>query len=114
MGEDNYELFFEALANRLRMRILLATLRQPLNVKQIMEQTGEEQSKVSHALDSLRSCKLVSVSAQGRQRLYEANREILVPLLKLVDAHSCKMCQAGCEQQRRKEERLGRPYGSPS
>ncbi len=107
MGEEHYELFFETLANKLRMRILLAVLREPLTVKMITAAVKEEQSKVSHALNVLRSCKLVNLRVDGREHRYEANREIVVPLLRLADAHSCKMCKGGCEQSRRKSKRAG-------
>jgi DNA-binding transcriptional ArsR family regulator len=105
MEEEHYELFFETLANRLRMHILLATLRYPMTVKEITASVQEEQSKVSHALNVLKMCKLVHVKVQGREHCYEANREILVPLLRLVDAHSCKMCITGCDQYGRKQQR---------
>ncbi|MDE1798288.1 MAG: winged helix-turn-helix transcriptional regulator [Candidatus Micrarchaeota archaeon] len=110
MNDPHYELFFETLANRLRMRILLATMSKPMPVSEIMASVGEEQSKVSHALNALRACKLVRLKINGREHLYEANREILVPLLHLVDNYACRECggacgNAACKQTARKERR---------
>ena len=108
MEEEHYELFFETLANPLRMRILLATLREPMTVKEITSDVREEQSKVSHALNVLKSCHLVRLRVQGREHRYEANHETVVPLLRLADAHSCRNCPGGCTQARRKERRHAR------
>lgn len=105
MRELHYEWFFETLANPLRMRILLILLQRPRSVNELVGEVGEEQSKVSHALHVLRLCKLVRAQARGRRREYRSNEKVLVPLLRIVDAHVCSTCAGGCEQAVRKKNR---------
>jgi ArsR family transcriptional regulator len=81
-------LLFQALANHARMQILLL-LREngSMNVSQICDELGLEQTHVSHNLKCLTFCGLVRVTREGRNRLYSLNHETVVPLFEIADRH---------------------------
>jgi DNA-binding transcriptional ArsR family regulator len=86
-----YALFFLALANESRMRVLeLLRENGSMSVSQICYELGLEQTLVSHTLKCLTFCGLVKVVRQGKSRIYSMNAETVIPLLKLVDKHLTK------------------------
>ena len=44
-----------------------------MSVSELAQATGIEQSKLSHALSSLKFCNLVNVNEEGRKRIYSLN-----------------------------------------
>ncbi len=102
--QHHYEWFFETLANPLRMRILLMLMKKSLSVNEIVEATGEEQSKVSHALRILVICRLVKLTKKGRMHIYSAENQRVRPLFRLVDQSICNACGACCRQDERKKK----------
>jgi DNA-binding transcriptional ArsR family regulator len=91
----SYNIFFTNFANKANLEIVSALREKPMNVKSLVDKTGREQSAVSHNLKKLCDCNILSVKTQGRQRIYSLNRDTVVPLLDLVDAHVRKNCK-GC------------------
>jgi ArsR family transcriptional regulator len=81
-------LLFQALANPVRMQILLL-LREngSMNVSQICDELGLEQTHVSHNLKCLTFCGLVRVTREGKSRVYSLNHETVVPLFDIADRH---------------------------
>lgn len=89
-----YHIFFSKLANPLKTSILELLKEKPnLSVSQISNQLKIEQSKLSHALAALRKCNIVQTTKQGKNRLYNLNKNTILPLLKLVDKHEKKYCK---------------------
>lgn len=82
-----YSLFFTALANEPRMRIVACLKEGPKAVGRICQETGLEQSLVSHHLKCLTFCGFVSNKRQGKRRIYSLNEETLSPLLRLAEKH---------------------------
>jgi len=83
-----HALFFQALANPTRMRILnLLREKGSMNVTRICSELGLEQTHVSHNLRCLGFCGLVTVSREGKSRIYSINEQTVLPLLKIVDEH---------------------------
>jgi DNA-binding transcriptional ArsR family regulator len=81
-------LFFQALANPTRMQILnLLRESGSMNVTRIYSELGLEQTHVSHNLRCLAFCGLVTVSREGKSRIYSINEQTVLPLLKIVDEH---------------------------
>ncbi len=107
--EQNYALFFETLANKLRIGIILELQKGDRTVGELARIVGEEQSKVSHALEALRDCRIVSSSEKGRSRIYKLNSSFIKPLFGLVDMHVCEHCD-GCDRLKSKEG-LGKRKG---
>src|SRR5713226_1366341 len=81
-------LLFQALANPARMQILLS-LREngSMNVSQICDELGLEQTHVSHNLKCLTFCGLVGVTRQGKSRVYSLNQETVFPLFDIAGRH---------------------------
>ncbi|HEV2225408.1 MAG TPA: metalloregulator ArsR/SmtB family transcription factor [Nitrososphaerales archaeon] len=83
-----YALFFQALANQTRMQVLhLLADRGGMNVSEICNELGLEQTHVSHNLKCLTFCGLVTSSREGKSRVYSINEETVFPLLKIADNH---------------------------
>jgi len=83
-----YALFFQALANPVRMQIVdLLREKGRMSVSEICSELGIEQTHVSHSLRCLRFCGLVKVTPEGKSRSYSINKETVIPLLGIVDGH---------------------------
>lgn len=96
MKSKTYHIFFNNLANPLRVKIIVALKERDKCVKELAEEIKVEQSKLSHALMGLKSCKLVNVKQKGKNRIYSLNRRTLLPLLEIIDNHSKKHCGGRC------------------
>jgi len=91
--KSNCHLFFETLATKLKVGIILKLKEKPLNVNELSKQLNQERSKVSHALLTLHKCGFVRVKKKGRERVYYLNKNTIVPLLNLVEKHVKKYCK---------------------
>ncbi|MEE9594819.1 MAG: metalloregulator ArsR/SmtB family transcription factor [Candidatus Hydrothermarchaeales archaeon] len=80
---------FQALSDETRLRILEELMEEEkLNVSEICERTGKDQSSISHHLACLRNCGLVKVEKEGKFMVYYLNgRDRVAKLLKLADDH---------------------------
>ncbi len=58
-----------------------------MNVSQISSELALEQTHVSHNLKCLAFCGLVTSSREGKSRVYSANNQTVLPLLKIIDNH---------------------------
>lgn len=98
---EQHQSCFETLANELRLEIVQLLARRPMNVTEIAAATRAERSRVSHALQILRQCRIVNDEKQGREITYSLNKES--PLFKdqkgnvfdMIEAHartSCPTC----------------------
>jgi len=96
MKNSTYHLFFTNLANSLKIEIILSLRQKSKNVTQISNELKVEQSKISHALKSLRSCNIVIVEQQGKSRVYSLNKDTIVPMLNLIDKHARTHCKGAC------------------
>ena len=96
MTEKNYHVFFTNLANPLKIKIILALRKKEMNVTEIYRGLKTEQSKISHALNSLKQCNIVKAKQKGKERVYCLNKKTIIPILKLIDKHSVKYCGKNC------------------
>lgn len=87
-----YKIFFETLGNENRLRIINSLRDRPQNVSTIIKKTKLEQSCVSHCLKRLERCGFVSVSKEGKFRVYQLNHSTVEPLMKLIDQHTGRYC----------------------
>ena len=90
----SYNNFFINFANKANLEIISLLREGPMNVKSIIEKTGREQSAVSHNLKKLCDCHIINVEKRGRERLYSLNKDIVIPILKLVERHVQKRCKS--------------------
>jgi DNA-binding transcriptional ArsR family regulator len=98
-----YHLFFSHLANELKNDIIVALRKEEMNVTRLSKVLKVEQSKLSHALASLKCCKVVNVEQRGKERVYSLNKKTIVPILKLIDKHAVLNCGTkGCSCQDKK------------
>ena len=96
MKDNTYHIFFKNLANPVKMRIISALREKENSVNELSKNLKIEQSKVSHALTSLKCCNIVKVKQKGKQRIYFLNKDTIVPMLNLIDKHAKTFCKGIC------------------
>ncbi len=91
--------FFSTLANPTRLAILEKLLDGPKNVSNLSELLSQEQSMVSHNLDPLERCGIVTSERQGKQKVYRLNGDTAERLFQVVRDHAEKFCPShgACE-----------------
>jgi len=90
-------MFFGNLANPLKVDIITNLKEKPSSVLELADKLKVEQSKLSHALKSLKCCSIVDVKQKGKQRIYNLNKETIIPMLKIIDKHESKFCNKCCK-----------------
>ena len=85
--------FFSTLANPTRLAIIEQLNESPMNVSQLAETLGQEQSMISHNLRPLVRCKFVQVQRDGKHRVYHLNKQTLTPILNTVEKHAETFCK---------------------
>lgn len=100
MNNNTYHIFFTNLANPLKIQIISNLKKKEKNVTELSKELKVEQSKVSHALSSLKCCNIVQVKQKGKQRVYSLNKKSIVPMLNLIDKHSKTYCNKICDCKR--------------
>jgi len=104
LSQNSYNIFFTNLANPLKIGIILSLRKKEKNVSELVKELNVEQSKISHALQSLKSCSIVNVNQKGKERIYSLNKNTIIPMLELIDKHAlahcnCASCMKGCIKQ---------------
>jgi DNA-binding transcriptional ArsR family regulator len=102
-NHNNYNIFFTNLANPLKIGIILSLRAKEKNVGELVNDLQVEQSKISHALKSLKDCNIVNVEKDGKGRVYSLNKDTIVPMLELINKHAvthckCSSCMKGCDR----------------
>jgi DNA-binding transcriptional ArsR family regulator len=87
MIKASYTLFFKALSNDTRLRIIDLLRKGPRNATQIGEALHIEQSMVSHNLACLINCGFVLANQNGRNKVCSLNKQTVMPLLEITDRH---------------------------
>lgn len=82
-----YILFFKALSNDTRLRIVDLLRKGPRNATDIGEALDIEQSMVSHNLACLINCGFVLANKNGKNKVCSLNKETVLPLLEIIDRH---------------------------
>ena len=96
MNNSTYHIFFNTLANPLRIKIVTSLKEKEKNVTELSKDLDVEQSKISHALKNLKNCRIVEVKQKGKERIYSLNKKTIVPMLKLIDNHAKSFCSGNC------------------
>lgn len=96
MNKSTYHIFFGNLSNQLRISIITSLKEKEKNVGELTKDLKVEQSKISHALQNLRNCKIVEVEQKGKERIYSLNKKTIVPMLNLIDKHAKSFCKCEC------------------
>jgi ArsR family transcriptional regulator, zinc-responsive transcriptional repressor len=97
MKEQTYNIFFSNLANPLKIKIIASLKEKEKSVTELTDSLKVEQSKISHALATLKCCNIVNVKQDGKQRIYSLNKKTIIPMLNLIDKHAKTFCNKMCE-----------------
>lgn len=95
-NDSTYHIFFTKLANPLKIKVILSLRGKEKSVSEIAEELKVEQSKLSHALASMKNCRIVDVKQDGKQKIYSLNKETIIPMLNLIDKHAKNFCECKC------------------
>jgi len=95
-----YHVFFRSLANSLKIEIITYLKNKPASVTELTKKLNVEQSKLSHALSSLKHCHIVEVKKQGKLRIYSLNKKTILPILEILDKHIKTFCKGGCSSKK--------------
>jgi DNA-binding transcriptional ArsR family regulator len=87
--------FFSVLSNPTRLAALETLMEGSMNVGQLAESLGQEQSMVSHNLRPLVRCRFVEVERRGKERFYRVNHDTMDSLFKIVEMHAENYCPTG-------------------
>ncbi len=93
---NKYYIFFGNLANPLKIGIITLLKERDMSVSEIVGELGVEQSKLSHALKSLRDCNIVNAKRDGKKRIYSLNKTTILPMLEIIDKHEKDFCKGKC------------------
>jgi len=93
MKINTYHFFFRNLANPIKINIISALKEKESSVSELSRELKIEQSKLSHALASLKCFNIVKVKQKGKQRIYFLNKDTIIPMLNLIDKHEKKFCK---------------------
>lgn len=104
MNHNSYHVFFTNLANPLKIGIILSLKISEKNVTEISKDLGVEQSKISHALSSLKSCHIVEMKVRGKERVYSLNKNTIIPMLDIINKHADANCTEECCALKNKKE----------
>ena len=97
----SYNLFFETVSSKIRLRILELLKVKPMSVSEICKTLDEEQSKISHNLKNLAGCHFLDIKKDGKKRIYSLNKDTVVPLMRLVEKHVEKYCKDFCGRRKK-------------
>lgn len=97
MNHNSYHVFFTNLANPLKIGIILELRKGDKNVTDLVKELKVEQSKISHALTSLKNCNIVDVKKRGKERVYSLSKDTILPMLNLIDKHAHIHCKDKCK-----------------
>lgn len=87
-----YKLFLNTLSSEQRLKILNLLRGGKMNVSELQDKMGCEQSVVSHNLRRLRRCGFIVSEVKGKYRYYKLNRRTILPMLNLIDRHMKGNC----------------------
>ncbi|HZX45471.1 MAG TPA: metalloregulator ArsR/SmtB family transcription factor [Candidatus Nanoarchaeia archaeon] len=93
---SSYESFFETISGKTRMKIITCLATGAKSVSEICASVKEEQSKVSHNLRKLLKCHFVDFKRSGKLKVYELNKDTILPILNLAEKHARKYCREEC------------------
>lgn len=96
MNNNTYHFFFRNLANPIKINIISALREKDSSVGELSKKLKIEQSKLSHALGSLKCCNIVDFKQKGKKRIYGLNKNTILPMLKLIDKHEKTFCKGRC------------------
>ena len=96
MKETKYHHFFRNFSNPLKIDIMILLKDKKMSVSEISEELNVEQSKISHALASLKCCSILKVNNDGRKRIYSLNRKTILPLFRAIENHVKVNCKGVC------------------
>ena len=79
--------FFKALSDETRLKILFALLESGKCVMHISERVGMSQSAISHQLSILKRCNLVKVNRNGKNQVYSISDEHVRLVMDMAHLH---------------------------
>ncbi len=87
--------FFTNLANPTRLAAIEQLLNQPMSVGELAKALNQEQSMISHNLQPLIACNIITSHREGKKHIYTVNTETIAPIFQAIENHAQKFCPTG-------------------
>ncbi|MCH8003982.1 MAG: winged helix-turn-helix transcriptional regulator [Nanoarchaeota archaeon] len=87
MIRKTYIHFFKTLSDPTKLDIIKTLREGPKSVLELSSKLKLEQSRASHNLRKLNELGFVTVTPNGKQRIYDIDKKTILPLLKIIDGH---------------------------
>ena len=87
--------FFTNLANPTRLAAIEQLMNKPMSVNELALALSQEQSMISHNLQQLLKCNLVTLKKEGKKHVYTVNEQTLRPIFETIQNHAEKFCPIG-------------------
>lgn len=91
-----YNIIFETLANKNRIDVLESLMKDSRTVSQLTKELKLDQTTISHNLRRLKVCGFVKDKRVGKNKVYSANKEAVIPLFNFVNNHMNCYCKPLC------------------
>jgi DNA-binding transcriptional ArsR family regulator len=87
--------FFTNLANPTRIAAIEQLLNQPMSVGELAQALDQEQSMISHNLQPLIACNIITKHREGKKQILTVNTETIAPIFEAIENHALKFCPTG-------------------
>lgn len=101
-----YNIIFETLANKNRIDVLESLMKDSGTVSQLTKELKLDQTTISHNLRRLKVCGFVNDKRLGKNKVYSANKEAVIPLLNFINNHMNCYCKPLCSCSPKKLNKL--------
>ena len=91
-SNEAYYLFFSTLANRTRLAIIDVLCDGSKTIVEILKALDQQEITITHNLNLLESCMIVTSQKSGSEQRYSLNKEIVEPLSEILSFHVNKYC----------------------
>jgi len=91
-SNEAYYLFFSTLANRTRLAIIDVLSDGSRTIVEISKGLDQQEITITHSLELLESCMIVTSHKSGSEQRYSLNKEIVEPLSEILSFHVNKYC----------------------
>ena len=87
--------FFTNLANPTRLAAIEQLMDKSMSVGELAATLGQEQSMISHNLQPLLACNIITIHREGKKHIYTVNVETISPIFEAIENHALKFCPTG-------------------
>lgn len=93
MNAKAHDIFISTLCCKSRLHIIQSLRQQEKNVTELSKELKINQTTLSHNLQRLQDCGMVTVERRNKYQYYRLNKEYIEQIMSLIEKHMAKYCQ---------------------